>query len=175
MSHTWKSPKTRASVREIQLPTTCFTPLRDWKNEQQVLALRLEPAWLGKTGNKMVAKSSHFGKNGCFFMPISLFKNAENTDKINTFSVLSCFRDSNPRPPHYQWGALPPVPKQHMSPKRQKWLYCICFIIASIIYFSSHNTRNVSIWYVISLPYYRCYSAASPSKQPKASGILFKR
>lgn len=45
-----KAPKTKAGVREVELPEVCFTLLREWKREQKEICLKLGSAWEGYTG-----------------------------------------------------------------------------------------------------------------------------
>lgn len=45
-----KDPKTASGVREIVLPSVCFSLLKEWQNEQRMLSFKLGTAWKGYRG-----------------------------------------------------------------------------------------------------------------------------
>ena len=47
---TVKGPKTESAVRDIVLPSSCFTLLKQWKTEEQSLSMRLGSKWAGMRG-----------------------------------------------------------------------------------------------------------------------------
>lgn len=63
-----KSPKTSAGIRDIVLPSECFTLLKQWKVEQRSLCLKLGSAWKGHRDSRKTEsnQADSFDDNSIF-------------------------------------------------------------------------------------------------------------
>ncbi|MBQ6173476.1 MAG: site-specific integrase [Clostridia bacterium] len=100
-----KDPKTTAGIREIVLPSECFTLLKQWKREQLAMCLEMGSAWKGhrdaKDGGKTV---DAFDDNTIFVqvdngLPIHLSTPGHKFHEIIDLFNATCDREED-RLPH---------------------------------------------------------------------------